>query len=338
MSGRKHCTIGLSIALAASSIAVPGSTHASDRGGEQAPIRLYATASTAPIGTVSVDLGATGPIKINGHRAVGEAPVWSGDLLQAQASARVTLDSVCNMRLSAGTTLRMAVARDRGGDNGNGRVLIASLIAGAMDVKLVKDAAAYVETRDSTFTMTAGTAFRAIIRDGAGEVEAKAGTVSMVKSAAQARALTIVPVDHGNTLKVTAKHSISIKVQVLEDQKPVADVPVVFAVDSGGVGVGRFGIGTVSADTLSTATNDKGIAIMPFEAGAKPGKAKVSATIQGTRVSWIGDVEVKGPTWNRTNVGILFGILGACAVGGGIAIAKVGGKESIQVQPPQVKP
>jgi hypothetical protein len=77
--------------------------------------------------------------------------------------------------------------------------------------------------------------------------------------------------------------------------------------------------------------------LIPFAAGAKPGKAKISATIQGTRVSWIGEIEVKGPTWTRKNTGILFGILAAGAVGGGIAIAKAGGRKSIQIQPPQVQ-
>jgi len=337
MSARKYYTIGLFVVLMLTLVAVPGSTRAADGLREQAPIRLYAKALAGPIGNLSEKWGTTGAVLINGRCAVGRESVWSGDLLQAQSEALVILDSVGEVRLSRGTTARLGVTRDKVGDNDKGWVLIASLTAGELQVKLLKDAAAYLETRDSAFTTTAGAAFRAMIRDGRGVVNARAGNVSVEKPSRQERAFTIAPVQHGNALKVTTRHSISIRVQVLEDQKPVADVPVVFAIDAGGLGIGRLGIGTVSADTLTTPTDANGIASIPFEAGAKPGRAKISATILGTRVSWIGEVEVKGAAWNSTNTGILFGLLGAGAVGGGIAIAKAGGKKSIQIQPPQVQ-
>jgi|SRR5215467_5526632 len=337
MLARKCYTIGLCFVLIGTLIAVPPrSTRAADVRGEQAPIRLYATASAGPIGSLCKNWG-TGAVTINGRRAADQESIWSGDLLQTETEARVILDSVGDVRFSRGTMARLSVTRDKAGENDNGWVLIASLTTGELQVKLLKDAAAYIETLDTSFTTTAGAAFRANIRDGHGVVNAGEGNVSVEKPSRQDRALTIAPVDHRNTLQVTTRHSISIRVQVMEDQKPVADVPVVFAVNADGLGVGRLGIGTVSADTLTTATDASGIARIPFEAGTKPGRAKIAATIQGTRVSWIGEVEVKGATWNSTNIGILFGILGAGAVGGGIALAKAGGKKSIQIQPPQVQ-
>src|SRR5215471_16971204 len=166
MSARKYYTIGLFVVLMLTLVAVPGSTRAADGLREQAPIRLYAKALAGPIGNLSEKWGTTGAVLINGRCAVGRESVWSGDLLQAQSEALVILDSVGEVRLSRGTTARLGVTRDKVGDNDKGWVLIASLTAGELQVKLLKDAAAYLETRDSAFTTTAGAAFRAMIRDG----------------------------------------------------------------------------------------------------------------------------------------------------------------------------
>src|SRR6185295_7525505 len=103
---------------------------------------------------------------------------------------------------------------------------------------------------------------------------------------------TIRPVGHDSTIKVPAAGLRRIQVQVLEDDKPVPGVGVMFVLDTSGAVVGLLGLGTLTGTTANVVTGSDGIAAVQFVARNSTGSSPISATIEGTRVSWTGQITV----------------------------------------------
>jgi hypothetical protein len=320
-----------------SGILLPGSARANNSG-EDRPIRLYGTAYVGPIGIISNDNLRQGSVKINGQAAsVGET-VWSGDLVQSDAGARVSvsLDSIGAIRLAGGVTVRLASRRSTQNDGKGVLTLVASLARGEMAVDLEQGANAYLRAAGAEYASSVGATFLATVRDGRASIAVKSGEVRAEPQAAQHQ-YTIRPVGHGSNIRVEAGGLTRLQVQVMEDDKPVPGVGVLFALDTSGAIIGVLGMGTLSGTTANVVTDSNGMAAVQFVARDSSGTGPISATVEGTRVAWTGEIRV---TSNLDSHGSKWGyvvIAGAAAAAGiGWALTRHD-KDPLQAEPPIVK-
>jgi hypothetical protein len=315
----------------------PGLARASSGDGEDRPIRLYATATVGPIGRTANDALAHGSLLINGRSAAAGQPIWSGDLLQSAAPARVTLDSIGAIRLSQGAIVRLATRRftpHEGG--GKGFTLIASLAKGQIAVELEPAANAYVRAAGSEFASSEGAAFLATVRQGRASIAVNSGEVRPEAQGAQHQ-YTIRPVGHGSNIRVPANDLYRLQVQVLEDDKPVPGVGVLFALDTSGAVIGVLGVGTLTGTTANVVTDADGMASIQFVARDSSGSGPISATVEGTRVSWTGEITVTSrsdKSGSKWGIAVIAGA--AAAAGIGWALTRKD-EDPLQAQPPVVK-
>ena len=318
---------------------LPGSARAAAGGSDaDRPIRLYATASVGPIGRMANgDLGE-GSLIINGRPASAGQLVWSGDLLQSGAGARVRvpLDSIGEVRLAGATTVRLAAKHTTRDDGASGLTLIASLAQGEISVKLEHAANAYVRAAGAEYAASEGAAFQTTVREGHASIAVKTGEVRSEAQAAQHQ-YTIRPVGHGSNIHVKADHLFRLQVQVLEDEKPAPGVGVLFALDTSGAVIGLLGLGTLTGTTANVITDADGMAAVQFVARDSSGSGPISATVEGTRVAWTGQITVTHREGPRSSAWA-YAIIGGAAAAGGIAYALTRDKSpALQAQPPIVK-
>jgi len=330
--------IVLTVVLVPVSARAETGDHSSDR-----PIHLYATESAGPIGRIGSDPIRSSSLLINGQPATSGQVVWSGDLLQSSAGAKacVPLDSIGQVRIGSGTTLRLS-ARPCGAreDGTKGLTLVASLARGEIAVELEPSANAYLRAARTEYEASNGASFKASVKNGIGTVEVKSGVVQPETEGAGAQhQYTITPVGHGSHIKVRAGKLVRLQVQVREDDKPVPGVGVLFALDTSGAVIGVLGMGTLTGTTANVVTDADGMAAVQFVARDYSGTGPVSATVEGTRVAWTGDItvtsygdHVKTSTWAWV-------ILGGAAAAGGVAYAltRDNDKPPLTAQPPIVK-
>jgi len=328
--------IVLTIVLVSASARAEGGDHSSDR-----PIHLYATASAGPIGRIGSDPIRSSSLLINGQPAAAGQVVWSGDLLQSSPGAKacVPLDAIGHVQISGGTTLRLA-ARPCGAreDGTNGLTLVASLAQGEIAVELQPTANAYLRAARTEYEASSGASFKATVKNGIGAIEVKSGVVQPETQAAQHQ-YTITPVGHDSHIKVRAGKLVRLQVQVREDDKPVPGVGVLFALDTSAAVIGVLGMGRLTGTTANVVTDAEGMAAVQFVARDYSGSGPVSATVEGTRVAWTGEItvtsygdHVKTSTWAWV-------ILGGAAAAGGVAYAltRDNDKPPLTAQPPIVK-
>lgn len=314
----------------------PGLARANGGDGGDRPIRLYATASVGPIGRTANDAFAQGSLLINGRSAAAGQPIWSGDLLQSGAPARVTLDSIGAIRLSQGAIVRLATRRFTPHEGGEGFTLIASLAKGEISVQLEPAANAYVRAGGSEYAASEGAVFLATVRQGRASIAVNSGEVRREVQGAQHQ-YTIRPVGHGSNLRVPAGQLYRIQVQVLEDDKPVPGVAVLFALDTSGAVIGVLGLGTLTGTTANVVTDADGMAAIQFVARDSSGSSPISATVEGTRVAWTGQITVTSRTdkhGSRWGIAVIAGA--AAAAGIGWALTRKD-EDPLQAQPPVVK-
>ena len=320
-----------------SGILLPGSARANNSG-EDRPIRLYGTAYVGPIGMLSSDNLKHGSVWINGRAASAGQPVWSGDLVQSNAGARVSvsLDSIGAIRLAGGATVRLASRRLTRSDGSRPFTLIASLARGEISVDLEQTASAYLRAAGLEYACSQGAAFMATVREGRASIAVKSGEVRAEPQAAQHQ-YTIRPVGHDSKIRVEAGHLTRLQVQVMEDDKPVPGVGVLFALDTSAAIIGLLGMGTLSGTTANVVTDADGMAAIQFVARDSSGTSPISATVEGTRVAWTGEIRV---TYNGDSRGSKWGyavIAGAAAaIGIGWALTR-SDKDPLQAEPPIVK-
>lgn len=327
----RNVALGLCIVIALTSCVAPGLARAS---GDDLPIRLYATASPGVIGNV------VGDLFINGRAGRGEQLVWEGDLLQARADwgASVLLDSIGRVTLGRGAIARLATSDLTRDDQTSGRVLVASLVMGEIDVKLDVGVSSFVQANGSAYASSDGASFRIGIREGRVVTSAMTGAVSVAIRAPQRR-YDVIPVGHGSDIVVRAGKLVYIRVRVRDESgKALPEMPVFFSLSPGAGGaVGMLGLGTLSGTSYSTLTNDEGIAAVPFQAARTRGTTSITAIVQETGASWTGQITVEpGPSGGKT-AAILIGV--GAGIGAGIAIVKATDKDDpIQIQPPVIQP
>jgi hypothetical protein len=326
----------------------PGLARGDDGAEERArTIRLYASASTGPIGMTR----AFGRLTINGREAYGEHWIWNGDLLQApdNLNVRVSLDSVGEVTLLSGAAVRLATTL-RASDNGIGdqRVLIASLLAGDLIVKLRQDASAYIEAGNHNLISSRGAVFRVTLRGDHALVDTAIGAVTsetqdtsptIKPRAVQARGGRWVPIPNTSLAKKKGQSSRlsvqwrksyaglrsgsaslvayrpAISGQVGQIEQPVVARLVHFKVEPSDLG---------TIDPQAT-TDQNGVVSVTFTAGNRAATGQIVATIDldpsdppGTQTEeYRRDVIVSLPGfWRPRNEAIIGGIVGGAIIGG----------------------
>lgn len=304
-----------------------------------------------PIGMIE----SLGTMKINGRMISGKEFVWSDDLLEApgSATAQVTLDSIGQIILAGGTLVRFKTIGRELDHRAGPPTLIASLITGHISVKLRPQTTAYFKARDLTFAASDGASFRLGLREEQAFVETSGGTVAglgnwgihlpppihlaisrarRVQAQATQRRLVIRPVGGQAVFDVRARATRQIQIQVTdENDRPVPDVPIIFALGSG--------VGQLSSTTA--ATNAQGIATVNFTAGDQPSSTSITATIEGTNISWTGQLVILKAVagfWSWQNAGPVFATAAAAAAGAVVAITNRESKKINPDGPPTIRP
>lgn len=334
MNRQKAISNGLCAILVLSLLFAPTAARANR--GDDRPIRLVATAWVGPIGAIAIELFGKGALTINGRAAAANQPIWAGDLIQSHAdiSIPIVLESIGRVTLAKGTVVRLGTTRATNQDDGKSVELIASLVRGEIAVRLQPGATARVRAGGSAFASSEGAVFNASFREGRSSVSVKSGEVRKdEEQSSQQHEYTIRPVGHDSNIRVPASGTRQIQLQVIEDNLPVPGVAVLFVLDMSGAISGKLGVGTLSNTTLSVVTNANGIAAVQFVAGPSSGTIPVSATIEGTRTSWTGQITVTSKGISRGTAWTIVG-LAAAGAAAGIIYALTRDKDDLQAQPP----
>jgi hypothetical protein len=306
-------------------------------------IRLYSKAAVAPIGSITGDPLGVGRIAINGQITRGDQSLWGGELLQSLSNepVRVAIADIGSLTLAGGAMVRVSTSRAAAGDESN-PMMVASLIRGDISVKLTEQARAYVEATGTTFTASAGARFQILIRDNRARVEAVVGEVKEARLVRQTdlkiRALDELgrPISSGSRFSVRARSTRQVQIQVTDkDDKPVADLAILFSL--GDPCLGSLGLGVAAGTDFREKTDNRGIAAVPFTAGAAKCLASLTVSVEGTNTSLTLQVQVnKSGFFNARN-----SLLGAGAIAGagiGIYYATRKNEEINPVPPPVVRP
>jgi hypothetical protein len=214
--------------------------------------------------------------------------------------------------------------------------LIASLAQGEISVELDRAANAYLRAAGAEYASTEGAAFLASVREAGANISVRSGEIRTEGQGAQHQ-YTIRPLGHGSNIHVPAGGLQRLQVQVLEDDKPVPGVGVMFALDTSGAVVGLLGLGTLTGTTANVVTDADGIAAVQFVARDSSGSSPISATVEGTRVSWTGQITVTTKTGPRNSFWAI-AVVGGAAAAAGIGYALTRDKKpGLTAQPPIVK-
>ena len=344
MAKIRYSAIGMSLIAALMIGSLPRNVRAAGSGADgEARIRLHATAWAGPIGSVN----AFGSLNINGKQVIGETFLWGGELVEAApgAATHVSFDSIGSVNLTEGAAVRFSATRSSTGEAG-GRVLIASVVRGNVAIELRPDAAAYVEAGGSRFIAMRGASFRIGMQGGRAVLSTISGTVNTESQ--QSRPTYKIrpvdelgrPVDLGRTLSVRARSTRNFQIQVTdENDKPIPDLPILFSL--GSPCLGSLGLGAGAGTSFKKNTDKKGIAAVPFIAGAAKCLGSLSAKVEGTSTEFTQQVGVQRQGfWNTQNSLIVAGIVGG-AVLASILIINSGGNNDQRIKPvppPVVKP
>ncbi|MBI3649652.1 MAG: hypothetical protein HY231_01240 [Acidobacteria bacterium] len=280
-------TLCFIVAVALMALTLPKPARA-DNPDEDKPIRLRAVAESAPLGS----LFSLGKVALNGKASSGEQTLWGSELIYALSDngASVDVEALASVTLKKGALVRLAKNTNANRDANLRGVLIASLVNGEVNVKLQEDASAYVQTCGRVFTSSKGAAFRVSAKDGVALVSAAYGTIEEQQPATPKKYF-VRPVGLGAQTSVRARSTRQIQVQVTdENDKPVPDIPIIFAL--GSAGAGTLGSGSAAGATATVQTNAQGQATVQFTAGENASTTDITATVEGTRYSWTGSLSV----------------------------------------------
>lgn len=277
---------------------------------------LSLAAASKPIGRIE----SVGPVKINLNSTSHGSLLWGSELIQAPegASARATLDGIAQVTLSSGSHARLATPTLSGPQAS--RVLAASLIKGNLVVQLSPAAAGVAEAAGATFLAARGARFRVMIIEGRAIFEMVEGVgfekgewpwassqplTELIKGITQTiaqdptaqaipRRYLVRPVGLNSNLVVRARSARQIQVRVTdENDRPVKGVPIIFLLDSSGGGsIGSLGPLATASSSARVFTDDAGIASVSFTAADAAVTGSISATVEGTNYSWVGQINL----------------------------------------------
>ena len=316
------------------------SAYGDSRDGERA-VKLSTTERFGPIGTIPETVFANPAVVINGRAASGEQMIWGGEWIQAPAGKSVNafFDSIGRVTLANAAMARFTTAPGKSDDSGK-QVLIALLVNGSLTFKLDSGAGAYVEAAGSRFTALPKAQFRVDARDGRAQLARLSGTVIVEELAAQARYILRPPAGQGGTLSVSARSTRQVQIQVTdENDRPVPDLPILFSL--GDPCLGSIGLGAGAGTLFRGKTDRRGIAAVPWIAGAAACSGQILIKVEGTEASFTYQAQVNKQSgfWNTQNT-LLVSAAAAAGLGVGIYFAvRDNDNEPIQpVPPPRVNP
>jgi hypothetical protein len=311
-------TLCFVLAMAMITLTMPQSAFA-HHGDDEKPIRLRANAEMSLLGEVY----STGSVALNGRSAIGSQTLWGSELIQvlSEHGASVSIDSFGLVNLKKGAIVRLAKNTNANSDETNRGVLIASLVSGEMTVKLRQGVSAYVQSCGSVFTSSNGAVFRVSAKEGQALAVASLGTLETLQQTAQKKYF-VRPVGLGATTSVRARSTRQIQVQVTdENDKPVPDIPIIFALGTAGAGSLGSGTAAAAASTATVQTNAQGLASIQFTAGPNAASTEITATVENTRYSWTGTLSVAKAVGFWTPLNTTLVVVGAAAaVGTGVYI------------------
>jgi hypothetical protein len=307
------------------------------------PIRLYARADLGPIGTVE----SFGKLTVDGRPAYGKQQIWGNQLLCAPTgdAATVVVNSIGRITLLNGASARLMTTRATLEDELGHPVLVASLTKGEMSVKLEARAFAYVQAAGAYVTTSSGADFRVGIREGRIVVNTLSGDAKVLSLGQQSEPRKIEygemkpdPVSGATfamlppILDVEARSTRDIQTRVTDaNDKPIPDVPVLFAVSAKGIGMFPGG-----ATTFTAPTNAQGVASAPFTAGNSSATGSITTSVPNTDVSQTIQVKVKSKFWTPKK--IIAGVGGAALITGIIIIADPNSRGPLRQVPPPTIP
>lgn len=345
MKSKSHVIALILTALLASSI--PAHARASDNGSDtDRSIRLYASARFGPIGLIKSNSPAVRDFSVDGRLVQGETSIWGGELIRVVGAGklRVAFETLGDVTLARGAAVRFTAARGRSNDSSHA-VLVASLEQGSIDVRLNTDAGAYIEAAGSAFTAEPGASFGIDVRDARASLVKGAGIVTVqdqpVPQDVKIRLVDELgrPVSAGSQLSVRARSTRQVQVQVTDqNDKPLPDLPVLFSL--GNPCLGSLGLGVAAAASFRQKTDKRGIAAVPFVAGAAKCAASILIKVEGTNASVSVETNVvqnKG-FLNTQNTLIIVGVAAAAGIAAGLVIANSGSEPIRAVPPPNIKP
>ncbi|MFP5261913.1 MAG: hypothetical protein ACLGJB_08420 [Blastocatellia bacterium] len=319
----------------------PNAAHADGDGGDaDTPIRLYASERFGPVGVIRENSPGSSAVVIDGRACAGERMIWGGELIEAPSDRplHVSFDSVGEVTIGRGAVARFTTSPASPYDAGR-HVLVASVVNGGLNFKLERDSYAYVEAAGSSFTASRGSRFRVSVVEGLASVETIEGAVTAEQQPAGQRRYILRPVaGQGATLSVSARSTRQVQIQVTdENDRPVPDLPLLFSL--GSPCLGSLGIGAGAGTLFKEKTDRRGIASVPWVAGAARCKGAITVKVEGTDDSFTYQSEVSQPRFWTARNSVL---VGAAAAAAGIGIVVVNGRDGKEpitpVPPPEVRP
>jgi hypothetical protein len=335
--------IALLLVLALITGLMPNAARADgDNAKADQPIRLYASARFGPIGAINSDSPGISRVIVNGRMARGEQMIWGGELIEVplDRSVRVSFDSIGQVTLNRGAMVRFGTALANPDDAGR-RVLVALLINGGLRVNLAQDAGAYIEAAGSRFTASRNAQFQMSVNEGAVSFNATAGTISVEQQPVGQRRYILRPVaGQGATLSVAARSTRQVQIQVTdENDRPVPDLAMLFSL--GSPCLGSLGIGAGAGMLTREKTDNRGIASVPWVAGAAKCAGAITVNVEGTDASYVFQAQIRQlGFWTARNSLLVGAAAAAAGAGVGIAVSQTGGNKEpiVAVPPPQVRP
>lgn len=254
---------------------------------------------------------------VNSRLAASGAPLWGNELVQApvKSAVRASFEGLGSATLAGGAQARFVATSVAGAPER--RVLSAALINGAISIRLLEGVSAVVQAGGSTFVAPRGSRFRILIVEGRAIIDA-AGVdvlaldrfklttpddlwtlVAQDPAGAQAgppRRYLVRPVGLSSNLVVRARATRQIQVRVTdEDDRPVRGAPVIFLLNSSTgqtIGAVSAGAGVAAGVSTKAVTDSNGVATVSFTAGPVAAAGSVSATVEGTSATWVGQISL----------------------------------------------
>jgi hypothetical protein len=218
--------------------------------------------------------------------------------------------------------------------------MIGSLESGQIDVKLGPQGRAYIEAAGSAYRASLGSSFSLAVRDGRAVLTTAIGDV--VSDQATQRRYILRPVGSGSTISVRARSTRQIQIQVTdENDKPVPDIPIIFALagaggkfagtlgPGGSAGAGAGGPGGAGPSSLGntfTGSSDRlGHVTVQLNTGDSPGSDTLNVTTDGANALRIGiTVTPAVGFWTTGHKWLVFGLAAGAGIGIGIAATRDG--------------
>jgi hypothetical protein len=317
-----------SVVAGAAPLSLAAGSDTGDLG--DAAVRLRTTARFAPIGSIS------GQARIDGRSFTGSALIWGGEILQSSSTDKlhVTLDGLGHITLGEN-----AVARVNTAVHSDESLVIAYLLDGALNANLSSTTRAYVEAAGSRFLAAAGARFRIRIDDGHAILDDVTGHVDVDQAPAAQKYILRPPAGQGSSLSVAARSTRQLQIQVTdENDKPVADLPVLFSL--GNPCLGTLGVGAGAGTLFKGKTDKNGIASVPWITGASRCADTILVRVEGTdsTFTYRAQVTTGAGFWTARNTTIVAAAAAGAGIGIGLAVANSSSSPIRAVPPPTVKP